>query len=570
ADLCAPCAALPHVWSEGLLFAQSGLDGWTKHANAVVCAADRVGYDLLLHRPKRRVLRLRLPGTSETHIATGDVLAASAGAENLVMTMARHEVIVGSFSAGVEIGLDQRDDVAIDEIEDEDGSQLGWISIDEGVDAVALVHRDGRFALAVASDPDEAIEDAEMALERDPWVIAASHLTMYHELPGSGDDQELAAKCLSVMRVNAMSPEGSFDIRWSTPDRVPHRDCWLWDSAFHAVGMQHCDPRAASEYLTAVYRSQRDDGMIPHQCRPNGTGSAITQPPILMWAAWQVWQRTGDEKDLKAAAYHGARYLEWDLANRDSNGNSLLEWFIEDNPHCRSGESGLDNSQRFDEALCMDAVDFSVFVAEDMRHLALILRELGQDDEAARWDQRAAATRAAIHELLWDDQAGLYVDRHMDGHLSSIQSVVGFLPLLLEDLPSERRARLLTSLADPARFAAAHPIPAIALNDPNWSTDMWRGSTWINTNYLVIEGLRRQGCQAEHDALRRATLDLVFSHYRRAGTSFEFYDARGEVVPERCLRKGPVPEPYECRSKTSAIRDYHWTAALCFDLIATG
>jgi hypothetical protein len=561
---------LPSVRGEGQLFAFSGLDGWTRHADDVVSAMDRAGYDLLLHRSRRRVLVLR--SAAALRAVTGDVLLAGSDADPLVLAMRSARVLVGRLDAGASLGLEARDPVPVLPVEDEDGEEIGWISIHEGVDAVALLRRDERFALAVAADPDDAIEDAELALGLDPLELAQRRLEPYRRLPRLevARDAALLAKCLSVMRVNALAPEGRFDLRWSTPDRVPHRDLWLWDSAFHAIGMRHHDAQAAAEYLTAVYRTQREDGMIPHQSRPNGHSSAITQPPVLLWAAWLIHQGADDEKFLRASAHHGERYLDWDAAHRDANANGLLEWRIADSPTCRSGESGLDNCQRFDQALTMDAVDFSVFWAEDARHLALILRALGREADALRWDQRAAAVRRAIHELLWDDERGLYVDRHLDGRLSSVQSVVGFLPLLLPDCPPERVDRLVATLQDPTRFAAAHPIPAISLDDPDWSTDMWRGSTWINTNYLVIEGLRRHGRTAEARIIRRATLDLIASHAERAGTTFEFYDARGEVLPERCLRKGAVPDPYDCRAKISSIRDYHWTAALAFDLLMAG
>jgi len=489
-------------------------------------------------------------------------LAAEHAAGPLLLCFSARHSLVGLRPAGVELALRPYDAVPC---EPTDGGTLSHGSDD----AVVLLGAGERFALGMGEDAEEARWRAEAALRCDPWQIAEQRLAPYRRLPRLADAgrARLLSKCLSVMRVNAMAPEGAFAVRWSTPDRVPHRDCWLWDSVFHALAMNRVDPQAASEYLQAVFASQGDDGMIPHQCRPDGWRSGITQPPLLCWGAWQNYQITGEEKDLRRALYHGARYLDWDLQQRDRNGNGLLEWYIDDSPSCRSGESGLDNSQRFDEATVMDAVDFSVFAAEDMRHLALIADELDEPEQAAHWRERAARSRAAVHDQLWSETHGIYVDQHLDGRPSAVQAVTGFLPLLLADTPSERVDRLLQTLDDPARFAASAPIPSISLDRADHSTDMWRGASWINMNYFVIEGLRRHQRDERAAQLRDASIALVQRWYEELGCTFEFYDARDERPPSRCERKGPVPERYDCQAKISSIRDYHWTAALTFLLL---
>jgi glycogen debranching enzyme len=38
---------------------------------------------------------------------------------------------------------------------------------------------------------------------------------------------------------------------------------------------------------------------------------------------------------------------------------------------------------------------------------------------------------------------------------------------------------------------------------------MWRGPTWVNVNYLLMEGLARAGHPAIASELRRRTLDMI-------------------------------------------------------------
>jgi neutral trehalase len=175
--------------------------------------------------------------------------------------------------------------------------------------------------------------------------------------------------------------------------------------------------------------------------------------------------------------------------------------------------------------------------------------------------------RERIHRLLWNPAQDIYCDRRMDGTLSDVKAVSGFLPLLLPDLPAERRDALLRHLSDPETFDTAFPIPSVSVDDPAWSTDMWRGATWFNLDYLVREGLKRHGFEDAADSLEQAMLYYVNLYYERYGVLFEFYDAKDEVPPVACDRKGARREPYDLRSKMDSIRDYHWTAALTVDLL---
>jgi neutral trehalase len=163
---------------------------------------------------------------------------------------------------------------------------------------------------------------------------------------------------------------------------------------------------------------------------------------------------------------------------------------------------------------------------------------------------------------LWDDEAGFYCDRTMDGTPTGVRAVSGFLPLLLDDVPQDRVDRLVSQLRDPDAFWTSFPIPSVSVDDPKWSTDMWRGATWLNFDYLVMLGLVKAGYPDLAAALRSRWLHYVQHYYESYGVIFEFYDAKDEVPPVACDRKGPRREPYDLRVKMDSIRDYHWSAAL--------
>ena len=413
-----------------------------------------------------------------------------------------------------------------------------------------------RFAAGAQPSPPSPAEVLAAVTARRAWLEAQP------ACPEPGFDG-LWAKCLSVEKENTLSPEGVFSCRWTTPDRVPHRDAWLWDSAFHAMAICGSDPELARDALRAVLIRQRDDGFIPHHMDPDGRDSTITQPQVLAWAALVLHERAPDADFLAWAAPRLRAFLDWTLRNRDRNGNGLLEWHTGDDPHCRCDESGLDNSPRFDfDDPAIDAIDFSCYLAHDAGCLARIWRILGREAEAAEAEALRERTAAQINALLWDEAAGLYVDRLSDGRLSPAVSVASFLPLWAGVCPPDRAARLVAALTDPARFWTALPVPSIARNSPLYDTDMWRGCSWLNLDYFLWLGLRRHGYEAEAAELRRRVLAAVQKWYLRHGTLFEFYDADDEISPFELKRKGPPILPPDWRLHMHSITDYHWSA--CF------
>ena len=555
---------MPAIWGEGALFAFSGMDGETQTHSGFVATFAREPYGLLIHTPRRRILDVRLALPATPALVTGDVLVARTPEGDLAYAYSSWDTIIGRLPRGTELALRFEDETPVSPA---GGARVTWDELHH--DAVALATLGERFALCYASSAEKAICGAESALALDLESVMAERLATYGRLPALADPAQdrLLKKCWSVMRVNTLGPEGVFTRRWSTPDRVPHRHMWLWDSVFHTFGMNHIDPELSWDFLLSVLDQQREDGMIPHCMHVDGTVSEITQPPILAAGVWEAYRHLRDRERLAYALPRLLRYLEWNAQHRDRNSNGLLEWYIEENESCRSGESGMDNSQRFDRAVLLDAVDFSTFQSLDWMATARIARELGDLPTAEVCAGRGANLAGQIHDLLWDEEDGFYYDRDMDGRLTRVKAVSGFLPLLLADIAPDRIGCLVQALADPGTFAASFPIPSASLGDPSWSTDMWRGSTWLNMDYLVLRGLCQHGYLAQVQDLRDAILAHVGKYYEQYGVIFEFYDARDEISPVACDRKGERREPYDVRVKMDSIRDYHWSAALVFDLL---
>jgi glycogen debranching enzyme len=106
-------------------------------------------------------------------------------------------------------------------------------------------------------------------------------------------------------------------------------------------------------------------------------------------------------------------------------------------------------------------------------------------------------------------------------------------------VPDEARARRLADhVLDPAAFNTLTPLPSVALNDPNFELDMWRGPVWVNTAYAVIEGLRRYGFHAAAADLAFRLCDGVFRTFGHNRRFYEFYDPSAHTVANLRRKRG--------------------------------
>lgn len=557
---------LPNRIGEGGIFAFSGMDGPTDTASRFVATWGERLPDLLFHTPRRRKLSIVLPADFTVSYVTGDACSWSGAAGALTLAYTHWHTLAGEYCEGCGFALGFAEEAAgaaaDNGVEEAPGLMLTRDA--ETGDWLVLARQEHRFAVSFGRSRGEAVGRAQAGLAVSMEETVAERVGLCLRLPLLPEPSldRLLQKCASVMKVNTLAAEAAMKQHWSTPDRVPHRDMWLWDTVYHSLAMNHLDPELSCQCLFTMLEAQREDGMIPHQISASGWKSNITQPPILAWGIWENFRHLGKQEALAHALPYLEGYLEWNLRNRDVNGNGLLEWDIEGDVMCRSGESGMDNSSRFDKAVKVDAVDFNVFMVQDMRYLSQICLELKQEEKAEAWAHRAEELSKLIQAKLWNREDQFYYDLEPEGTLSPVKAVSGFLPLLLDKLPEQHTEGLVRMLKDPGHFLTACPVPSIAVSQPEWGTDMWRGPTWINMNVLIILGLRKQGRQEEAAWLKQKTIDLVNNYYLKYGVVFEYYDSTDRLDPVDCDRKGPRRKPYDIRVKMDSIRDYHWTAAL--------
>lgn len=426
------------------------------------------------------------------------------------------------------------------------------------------------YIISAFSYGNDSAEDAKKCFTTDINCEVSKKLSYFNSVPiaeNSGKDTEmLYYKCFSVLKSMIYSPEGVFKTKWTSPDKVPHKKMWLWDSVFHSLALRHLSPDLAKEAIYAVLDTQREDGMIPHMSSPEKI-SQITQAPVLAWGVLELYKFTKDMTILTDTYDRLKKYIQWNMENRDENNNYLYEWFIDDTSvTCRCDECGMDNSPRFDNVTKMDCIDFSCFMAKEVQCLSEIAQLLDKQGEHIYWDVIFDRIKKSINDVLYCKEDGFYYDVILsDNSFKKVKAVSSFLPLFAGVCDKNQAYELLKHLKN--EFNTPFAIPSIASDDETFGSDMWRGPVWINYNYLIAKGLYNYGFKSEADEIIEKTIAVMSKWYKNDGVIYEYYDSSDVLSPSRLNRKGHAVFPYMPHIKMQTIKDFGWSCALAIDMI---
>jgi hypothetical protein len=202
-----------------------------------------------------------------------------------------------------------------------------------------------------------------------------------------------------------------------------------------------------------------------------------------------------------------------------------------------------------------DILDHTLFAIEDLAFNSILVRaneHLLEIAKSIRADvpedlQKRMKLTVKTFDELWDPYTEMYYPRDFVTHrLLKEPSVAGLLPLYAGCISQERAALLVKSMESERVFGPPYPVPSAPLNSPWFNPECyWQGPTWFNTNWLIIEGLRRYGYHHHADALMESMLELAGEH----GFYEYFNPLSGEPL---------------------GSSDFSWTAALTIDLIHPG
>ena len=143
---------------------------------------------------------------------------------------------------------------------------------------------------------------------------------------------------------------------------------------------------------------------------------------------------------------------------------------------------------------------------QHLRDIADFLKEELDDELLARMHK----TETALTQL-WDPYTGQFYGRNFVTHkLLKEPSLATLMPLYAGTITKEKADHLVRLLENQHAFGTHYPVPSVPLNSP-WFHEhtYWQGPVWVNTNWLIIDGLERMGYVDHAAALRETTIDMV-------------------------------------------------------------
>lgn len=188
----------------------------------------------------------------------------------------------------------------------------------------------------------------------------------------------------------------------------------------------------------------------------------------------------------------------------------------------------------------IEDVAFNAILIRANDHLISIARSLRQDIPEDLL-KRFAKSRKAL-EGLWDPFTETYYARDFVTHkLIKEPTIATLLPLYAGCIDADRAARLVKKLENEHLFGSTYPVPSTPLNSTWFNPDgYWQGPTWLNTNWMIIDGLKRYGYKHHAAALIESSLELVDE-----GGFYEYFN--------------PLT------GKPLGARNFSWTAAVALD-----
>ncbi len=319
-----------------------------------------------------------------------------------------------------------------------------------------------------------------------------------------------------ILRMGLLSPRFFLTREAMTPSVIHYIGVWQWDAFFHALAYRYVDPNLAENQLRILLDHQREDGMIPDAVHDEGIitrwkvpgteqETDITKPPLIAWAALKLYATSGHRDFLDEIYDPICRLNQWWFENNDDDRDGIVEY-----RHPFS--SGADDSPLWDQGMPVESPDINTYLVLQMDSLARIAQILGLAEDAAKWQARADDLTRKMMTHFWDDQTGVFRAMRQHQPVTAL-TLFNLYPLLTGRLDRATATRVIAHLRSKDEFWSAFPLPTVARNDPKYDPNrMWRGPTWVNTNYLFIEGLARSGYPDVARELRDKTLELLMRH----------------------------------------------------------
>jgi len=374
--------------------------------------------------------------------------------------------------------------------------------------------------------------------------------------------------------------------RYICPSKEHYFHQWFWDSSFHAIVLSHLDIDLAKNEIDSLLYAQKKDGFIPHiiywddhkytaslsnlgqrlesKLSLFPSNSELIQPPLIAEAVEAIYKKSKDLHYLRRIAPKLKAYYLWLETCRDPDNDGLISIIA---PY----ESGLDQSPSYDPILgtanksqlysslvgrtvtfrnmmknynlakifqagyfnVEDVLVNSIYI-KNLQVISSLLFEVDDEDSARHFGRRALKSKEALIKKCYDREDRFFYDVFgSDDQKAKVKTIKGLMPIIL-DLPrSIVKDMVKNYLLSDTEFSSAFPVPTVAMSEPSFAPVpltiknepiLWRGPTWINTNWYIYNGLKKHGYKKEAENIKEKSINLI----EKSGFSEFFNPLSGE------------------------------------------
>lgn len=326
-------------------------------------------------------------------------------------------------------------------------------------------------------------------------------------------------------------------------------ELYYWDSYFMVQGMQDAEHeqlvRGILEDLLALFSRFK---VIPNASRTYLMGRS--QPPFLTSFIIEVHKayHPGEAWLKQAIAIAKQEYQTVWLGTTKPNERlvhqGLSRYYDVNYLHdLAEAESGWDMTPRFGrKALNFLPVDLNALLYKYEADFAWVARELGDEAEAAKWDEAARARKDTMNKLMWDRLRGMYFDyNYVRGKRGSVSSLATFFPMWAGMVTNEQAATLVKALRrfeNKGGLATTDVLPVGQFVIGSMPTQWAYPNGWAPLQYITIRGLERYGY---HEDAKRIAMKWLKGNLQWFNNNGVFLEKYNVVSPDKPPVKGVYP-----------------------------
>ena len=299
-----------------------------------------------------------------------------------------------------------------------------------------------------------------------------------------------------------------------------YKTLYDWDQYFETIVQMYLgyDTKMAINGLLVFLDCQREDGFIVrlNQVTDPGCDSEEHAKPFLAQIALMILKKDGQIPWLTDKYYVALeKYLQYWMNQQDRNKNGLPSW--NSAPH-----TGMDNQHEragwWNDCFC-EGVDLACYLYRDFIAMSLLSHFLKKNDKEEYYQNEAKKIKNLIQEKMWDKKDFFYYDLdETTGRKINCKTFSGFMPLWAGICTEDQSINLIEKhLLNENEFWRAFPVSVMSASEKKYSETQfqddlgcnWRANTWIPTNFIALQILKRYGYEEKAAELAKKTEKVI-------------------------------------------------------------